>query len=273
MSWRRLARSPALWGLALICAACIVGPLLLGVDAEAIDLSARLIPPGPGHLLGTDENGRDVLARLLVGGRVSLFVGFGAGLVAGVLGAAVGLTAGWVGGLVSAVLMRLTDFAFAFPTIFVLLLAATLVGGGVPQLTILVGLTLWMTIGRVVRGRVLELRQAPFVEAAAALGASPWRLVGRHVLPNLQETLAVAVVLAIHHAILSESTVSFLGLGLRPPLASWGTMLANSQAYLATSPWLAVAPGLAIAFTVLATYAVAQSLSLPQETASRFRGP
>ncbi len=163
--------------------------------------------------------------------------------------------------------MRLTDLALAFPTLFVLLLATALIGTDGPALALLIGLTLWMSGGRVLRGRTLELRRAPYVEAAIALGATPLRLLSRHVAPNLRETAAVVAILAVNHAIESESTVSFLGLGVRPPAASWGTLLTNAQGYLAVAPWLAIAPGVAILLTVLATYLVADSLRAPRRRA------
>lgn len=261
MSAGLFLRSWAFWVLIAIVVLCFAGPSLFGLDPREINLERRLEPPSRAHLLGTDENGRDVLARLFTGGQISLYVGFGAGILGAILGTAVGLIAGWSNRWVSALLMRLTDLAISFPTIMVLLLAASLLGPRPTQLLLIISVTLWMAGARIVRGRVLEVKEAPFVEAAISLGASRPRLMLRHVLPNMQETIAVTTVLAINHAILSESVVSFLGLGVRPPEASWGTMLTNSQSYFFRGFWLILAPGAAIMLTVLATHSLAMRIT------------
>jgi peptide/nickel transport system permease protein len=237
-------------------------PLLFVIDGTSIDLERRLEPPSADYLLGTDENGRDVLARLLEGGRISLFVGFGAGLLASAIGTVIGFAAGWFGRFVSALLMRFTDIAIAFPSILVLLLAAALLGRGPERLLLIISFTLWTSAARVIRGRVLEIKEAAYIDAAVAIGVSPLRLFLRHILPNMQETVAVTAVLAINHAVLNESIVSFLGLGIRPPASSWGTMLSNAQSYFFRGSWLIIAPGLAIMITLLATYAIANRLTL-----------
>lgn len=261
MSAGVLLRSWAFWLLAVIVLLCFAGPVLFGLDPREIDLNRRLEPPSRDHLLGTDENGRDVLARLLSGGRISLYVGFGAGILGAASGTVIGLSAAWSGRLLGGLLMRFTDLAISFPTVMVLVLAASLLGPAPTQLLLIISLTLWMSAARVVRGRALEIREAPYIEAAVSLGVSRQRLLSRHVLPNMQETVAVTVVLAINHAVLSESVVSFLGLGVRPPDASWGTMLANSQSYFFRGFWLIVAPGAAIMITMLATYSLAMRIS------------
>jgi peptide/nickel transport system permease protein len=256
-----LLRHWSLLTLAVIFAACLVGPPLLGLNGERIDLEHKLEGPSWSEPFGTDENGRSVLARLLEGGRISLMIGFGAGFLAGAIGCVVGLAAGWFGGWVSALLMRLTDLAISFPSILTQLLLVTLIGHSTMQLLLIIAFTLWTSGARVVRARTLEIRELPYVEGAIAGGASPLRILTRHVLPNMQETVAVVIVLAVEHAVLNEATISFLGHGVSPPQASWGTMLSNAESYFFRGSWLIVFPGLAILLTLLASYSFARRLT------------
>lgn len=269
----RSRAEPALGGAALLLAAiaiaCLAAPLverLLGVDATSVDLLARLESPSPRHWLGTDELGRDLLARLLQGGRVSLLVGLLGALGATLLGVAVGLAAGFVGGRLDALLMRLTDGVIALPLLPLLIVLAALdpaklglpealaSGGAAAVWRIVLLLTLfgWTTVARLTRAQVQALRRREFVLAAEALGSPPWRVAVRHILPNALGPVSVAATLTVGQAILTESVLSFLGLGIQPPLASWGNMLSGAQDLVFEAPRLAILPGVAIFVTVAA---------------------
>jgi peptide/nickel transport system permease protein len=207
-------------------------------------------PPGGAYPLGTDDYGRDLLSRLLFGARQSLFIGVTATLVAISIGTLLGLAAGYAGGALEAVIMRLTDVAMAFP---VLLLAIALVAVLRPSLgsvLLVVGLVNWTPVARVVRGETLAAREALFVEAARALGASHARIVLRHILPQLAPTLLVLASLSVATTILLDAGLSYLGVGVPPPAPSWGAMLTGGQSYYRTAPWLAFWPGLAIVLAV-----------------------
>jgi peptide/nickel transport system permease protein len=267
--WRRfLERRAAVASasvLLVLAGLCFAAPLL-GVDTASVDLLQRLAPPSREHLLGTDDLGRDLLGRLLEGGQVSLLVGFAAALVSALIGTVIGLAAGWRGGRLDAVLMRLTDGVIALPLLplLVVLAALDLTKLGVPadlaqsesaslyRIVALIALVGWTTVARLVRGATLSVRAREFVRAAAALGAGPLRIVLVHVLPNVASPIIVATTLSIGHVILLESVLSFLGLGIQPPVASWGNMLTNAQELVATAPMLAVWPGLLIFVTVIA---------------------
>jgi peptide/nickel transport system permease protein len=267
--WRRfLGRRAAVVSaaiLALLAAVCFGAPLL-GIDTASIDLLHRLAPPSPEHPLGTDELGRDVLGRLLEGGQVSLFVGFAGALASALIGTLIGLVAGWRGGRADALLMRITDGVIALPLLplLVVLAALDLTKLGVPaaiaqsedaslyRIVALISLVGWTTVARLVRGATLSVRARDFVRAAAALGATPLRIVLVHVLPNVASPIIVATTLSIGHVILLESVLSFLGLGIQPPVPSWGNMLTNAQELVTTAPMLAVWPGLLIFVTVIA---------------------
>ncbi|WP_420593868.1 ABC transporter permease [Deinococcus sp.] len=255
-SVRRLRRNPAamasLTVLLLIVAFALLGPLLYRVSPEAIDFSQQFAGPSWAHPLGTDENGRDVLIRLMLGGRVSLAVGFFAVAVSLVFGVVIGGISGYFRGAVDAVLMRFTDGMLAIPGFFISLLALTFFGAGLIQLVLVIGLTSWMGLARLVRGEVLREREELSVEAARALGAAELRILRRHVLPQVTPTMIVNATIGISFAILSESALSFLGVGIQPPDASWGNMLTGAQNYLYSSPWLAVYPGALILVTVIA---------------------
>jgi len=255
--------------LAAIAIASFAGPPLamaLGVDPHEVDLLDRLAGPSPAHPLGTDELGRDVLFRLLEGGRVSLSIGIAAALAAAALGTGIGLLAGYVGGWTDRVLMRATDGLIALPLLplLIVLAALDLTKLGLPAqfvrsdeisllrilaLTILVG---WTTAARLVRGATLVTRSRDFVRAAGSLGASVPHILRLHILPNILGPLIVATTLSVADVILLESVLSFLGLGIQPPLASWGSMLSNAQELIATAPMLAVYPGMMIFLTVIA---------------------
>jgi peptide/nickel transport system permease protein len=238
---------------------------LFGQGSE-VDLYHRLAPPSLTHPLGTDEIGRDLLLRLLEGGRVSLLVGITAALAAAVLGTTIGLFAGYRGGRLDATLMRLTDGMIALPLLplLVVLAALDLRKLGLPasladseavslyRIIVLVAFVGWTTVARIVRGATLSLKTRDFVRAAVALGATPARLMLVHILPNLASPIIVATTLAVGEIILLESVLSFLGLGVAPPIPSWGNMLSGAQETIALAPQLALYPGLLIFVTVIA---------------------
>jgi peptide/nickel transport system permease protein len=251
---RRIRWPPALLFLSLVFLVALLAPLLLGDRAFRVDLNAMLEPPSAAYPLGTDENGRDVLARLLWGARATIGIGVGGAALAVVIGVALGAAAGYWGGWIDGIAMRVVDFALAFPSLFVILLFSAIFSTGVPQLIVLIGLTGWMTVARLTRGVVRGLATSPFVEAAHAVGASDVRIAARHLLPNATSVLVVASLSQLNRAILTEATISFLGMGVKPPEPTWGNLLIGAQDYLWSAPWLAVVPGVAITATLLAIF-------------------
>jgi len=255
--------------LLAIAAASFAGPLVayvLGADPSSINLLDRFAGPSAAHPLGTDELGRDMLLRLTEGGRVSLTIGIAAAFAAAAVGTAVGLAAGYVGGWTDRLLMRATDGVIALPLLPLLIVLAALDLGkiGVPHaladspaislvriivLAVLVG---WTTAARLVRGATLVTRRRDFVRAAQSLGAGVPHILWRHILPNVMAPLVVATTLSVGDIILLESVLSFLGLGVQPPLASWGSMLSNAEELITSSPLLAIYPGAMIFLTVIA---------------------
>ena len=272
--------------LTVIAAASFAAPpvsAVLGVDPNAVELLDRLAGPSAGHPLGTDELGRDVLLRLLAGGRVSLVIGIAAALAAAAFGTVVGLAAGYLGGWTDRVLMRATDAIIALPLLPLLIVLAALDLGklGLPArlvqsddisllrivaLAVLVG---WTTAARLVRGATLVTRNRDFVRAARSLGASVPHILWLHILPNVLGPLIVATTLSVGDVILFESVLSFLGLGVQPPLASWGSMLSNAQELITTAPLLAVYPGLMIFLTVIACNLLGDALQRRWDPAAR----
>jgi len=245
----------ALLGLAMITLltlACVLGPFALSYDSLQIDLRARFAPPLSGqHYFGTDPLGRDVAARLFMAGRVSLLVGFSAMLLSTLIGTLVGVTAGYRGGWIGAALMRMVDGFLSYPSIFlVLALAATLRPSPV-LITVIIAVTSWMEVARIVEAEVRSLREREFVQAARMVGLSGRHIMFREILPNAMGPIIVAASLMVARAILLEAYISFLGYGIQPPLPSWGNMLNGAQQYLASAPWLAIIPGAAIFLAVL----------------------
>jgi len=255
---RRLAVAGTV--LALLILAAALGPLVYRVDPNLLDLARAGAPPGPGHPLGTDEAGRDVLGRLLAGGRVSLAVGLAAVTFSAVLGIVSGSLAALGGRRADAMIMRVTDAMLSIPALFLIIAALAFVGASVAGLIVAIGATSWMGLARLVRGELLSIREQPYVEAARALGARPRRVFLLHALPHLVPSVSVNLTFGVGTAILMESALSFLGLGVQPPRASWGNMLTNAQSYLYTTPWLAVYPGLMILATVVAVNVLGDAL-------------
>lgn len=261
-------RSAAL-GLILLVAFAVIGPELYPVDPTVVDLANTVAPRSAAHPLGTDESGRDVLARLMAGGRVTLLVGVGAGLVALLVGTTIGGLAAarrpWLEALVS----RLLDAAMAVPVFFILLVVVTLFGGATTTLVVAIGATAWIGIARLVRAEALSLRERDYVAVARALGGSSTRVFVRHLLPHLIPTLSAAFGIGVSQAVLTESALSYLGLGVQPPRPSWGNMLTGAQPNLLAAPWLAIYPGLLIVASVLACHAIAERFRAEAESALR----
>lgn len=264
MAWRRFRthRLAVVSGVVLgvFVALCALAPLLAPHGYTDQDLSATFASPDGDHWLGTDSLGRDQLSRLLYGGRVSLAVGFGVAVVSGVFGTLVGSVAGYLGGWVDNVLMRFTDFMLALPALIFLIVAARVFGDSIVTVVFLVAAVTWMPLARIVRGVTLSLRDREFVTAARATGAGPTRIVIRHVLPSTVGPVVVNLTLTMAAAILLESALSFLGLGIQPPTPTWGNMLAGSKGFVQTAPWLVWFPGLMILVTVLCVNFVGDGL-------------
>jgi len=253
---------------ALVLAAILVPPLA-PTDPRAIGnvLALRFLPPlatdplGHWHLLGTDAFGRDLFTRMMLASRVSLLVGFAGSLLAGLAGIAVGAVAAWAGGVVDRVTMAVSDTLLAIPRLVLLLVAAALWPPGAVMVVLILTATGWMGVARLVRAEVLGVRTHAYVEAAHALGARSRRVLWRHVLPNALGPAIVAITLGVGSAILLESGLSFLGLGIQPPNPSWGNMIADGREAIVMAPWAALAPGLALIATVTCCTLLGDSLS------------
>jgi len=228
-------------------------PLMPAFNPLAFDPNTVSGPQAPNwhHWLGTDELGRDVFSRLVSGGRVSLSIGFLASSISVSVGLFFGLISGFLGGIFDRVFMRVVDMLMALPTLMMILIVQTLVPPSIYTVVVIIGLTSWMESCRIVRGEVLSLKRQPFILAAQSRGLSGRRILFRHVLPHTLGPLIVVAIFSMSGAILAESVISFLGLGVQPPAASWGTMLENSLTYIWDSPWMIIAPGAIITITVL----------------------
>jgi peptide/nickel transport system permease protein len=253
--WARLKRNRmAMIGLGLVLGLFVVSifaPWLAPYDPNQIDLTQVLMPPSPAHYLGTDTLGRDVLSRIIFGSRVSLKVGFVAVGLATLIGLLVGALAGYYGGWVDQGLMRLVDLMLCFPAFFLILAVIAVLEPSIWNIMVVIGLTGWMGVARLVRAEFLSLREREFVTAARALGASDTRLIMRHMLPNALAPVMVSATLGVAGAILTESALSFLGLGVQPPTPSWGNILTAGKDNIEIAWWLSVFPGLAILVTVM----------------------
>jgi peptide/nickel transport system permease protein len=262
--WGRFRRNrlavAALGFLAVIHLVALAAHALAPHDPEALDLLNQFAGPSRANPLGTDESGRDVLSRLLVGSRASLAVGLLAMLCSVTAGGVVGSLAGFYGGATDGVLMRLTDGMLIIPTFFLALLVLAVFGSSFVNVVLVIGATGWMVVGRVVRAEVLRILPQEFVAAARALGASDARILLRHVVPQTTASLVVAATLGVAYAILTESALSYLGLGVQPPTPTWGNMLSGAQQYVWSRPSLAVAPGVLIVLCVLGYNIVGDAL-------------
>ncbi len=221
-------------------------------DPAAQDLRLSATPPSLSHAFGTDELGRDVLSRVLNGGRISLLVGLVGTLVSLLIGITWGAVAGYRGGRTDEFMMRIVDVLYSLPYIFLVILLLVFFSRSLIMLFVALGLVQWLTMARIVRGQVLSLKAQTFVEAARALGASDWRIIFRHIVPNTLGPVIVYTTLTVPAVILQEAFLSFLGLGVQPPNASWGTLVSDGARVLVLFPWLVVFPGAALSLTLLA---------------------
>ncbi|HZQ36282.1 MAG TPA: ABC transporter permease, partial [Dehalococcoidia bacterium] len=250
---RRPVAAGAAVVLILICLVALLAPVIAPYKPNDIDLLARLSAPGGKHLLGTDEYGRDVLTRVIYGGRVSLAAGLGATALGTAVGVLFGLLSGYVGGFVELVIQRWMDAIMALPPIILLMVLATTLSPNLRNVIIAIAVFVTPGSARIVRGAVLSVKAMTYVEAAEALGVSPVRIVWRHVLPNVVAPVIVVASITVGSVIIIEAALGFLGLSVHEPTATWGNMLnTGAQSYMEQAPWLALAPGIAIAVTVFA---------------------
>ncbi|AOI74427.1 ABC transporter permease [Burkholderia ubonensis] len=238
--------------LVLVTLACFVGPWLLSADPAASDWASISLPPtwANQHWFGTDELGRDLLVRTLIGGRVSIEVGLLGTLVSGLFGVAWGATAGFAGGRVDAVMMRIVDMMYAIPYLLIAILMMTLFGRSFILVVLTISAFSWIDMARVVRGQTLSLRNREFVDAARAIGVSPASIVRRHVVPNLLGVVVVYATVSVPNIVLTESVLSFLGLGVQEPMTSWGVLIQDGAQKLESMPWLLLAPAVMLCVTL-----------------------
>lgn len=268
-SAKRLRKYPAMFwlGLALVSTVSILAvlsPFISPHDPGAINVTTDLAgiyrPPSWEHWMGTDSLGRDVFSRMLYGARVSLWVGFVSVGIASLIGVTLGLVAGYYGGLADEVIMRFVDIMLCFPSFFLILAVIAFLEPSLVNIMIIIGLTSWMGVARLVRAETLSLRERDFVSAARLAGTRPSMILLRHILPNALAPVLVSATLGIAGAILTESALSFLGLGMQPPLPSWGNMLLEGKSALGIAWWLSAFPGFAILLTVLGYNLLGESL-------------
>jgi peptide/nickel transport system permease protein len=258
-SKNRLAVIGAVTVLLLITVS-LFAPFVAPYDPTAINVHDVLSPPSKTHLLGTDELGRDVFSRIIWGSRVSLKVGFVAVGIAIIIGIVIGAIAGFYGGKIDAVLMRFVDIMLAFPTFFLILAVIAILEPSIFTIMVVIGITSWMDVARLVRAEFLTLKERDFVGAARAIGVTDARLIFRHILPNALSPVFVAATFGVAGAILIESGLSFLGLGVQPPDPSWGNILTAGKDNIEVAWWLSLYPGLAILITVLSYNLVGEGL-------------
>jgi peptide/nickel transport system permease protein len=244
----------------LLSLAAIFSPLLTGYDPDAINLNEIYQPPSWQHPFGTDMNGRDVLARVLYGARISMSVGFISSGLAGLIGVLIGALAGFFGGKIDNLLMRFVDLVLCIPSFFLLLMVIAMLEPNIYNVMIVIAITSWPGLARMVRAEVLSVRERDYVQAAIALGIGRWRIIWRHIIPNVMAPVFVAVTLGVAAAILVESGLSFLGLGVQPPTPSWGNILAQGRSVMQFAWWMTLFPGLAIFVTVLGYNLVGEGL-------------
>lgn len=245
--------------LSIFVLLAVLAPLIAPYDPSEI-VEDETLPPSFRHPFGTDDLGRDIFSRALYGARISLSVGFVAVIIAVLIGTLMGSLAGYFGGFTDNFIMRFVDVMLAFPSIFLILAIQVMLTPNIYNVMAVIGLTSWMGVARLVRGEFLRIRELPYVEAARALGCSHLRIILRHILPNAQAPVIVAATLGMAGAILTESALSFLGLGVQPPMPSWGNMLMDAQAYMWDAPWMAIIPGVLILLAVLSLYFVGEGL-------------
>ncbi|HEU5012750.1 MAG TPA: oligopeptide ABC transporter permease [Roseiflexaceae bacterium] len=228
-----------------------LAPWIAPYTFDSIDTKNIRKPPSLAHIMGSDDLGRDLFTRILYGGRISLTIGIFSALVATVVGAVLGAVAAFYGGWLDNIIMRLTDVAFAIPALPLLIILSSYANSSIPIMILIIGALSWMGTARAIRGVVLSIKEQEFLTAARAIGVSDRAMIFRHILPNAITPIIVGATLGVGNAIITESSLSFLGLGVAPPTPSWGNMLQDAQSTMATKPWLTIFPGLAILITVL----------------------
>lgn len=245
-------------GILIIILLCVFAPLYVQFDATKSDLTQRLLPPEgfahglSGHVFGTDPLGRDVLTRVLMGGRASLLIAFSVVIFSTLLGVILGVTAGFYGGMVDTVIMRFTDIMMAMPALLLAICVVAVLGSSYTNLIMVLILTNWVMIARVVRGVVLTIRNSDYVNAAKLLGFSSARIMASEILPNTLTQVIISATQNLGVVILTEASMSYLGMGVPLPTPAWGTMLSDGREYIATAPWIVVVPGVILMLTVLA---------------------
>ena len=258
--WRTLARGSGFFNIAfllLLVFAAVFAPVLTHYDPTTSDVTQRLFPPAwvhggsRAHLLGTDQLGRDVYARLIYGSRISLIVGTTTVAISSILGSGLGLLAGYYEGRLGTILMRIADIQLAFPFLLLAIAIAAVLGVGLLNVILILGFAGWVSFGRLTRGQVLSIKQKEYVEAARGIGANEPTIIVWHILPNVVTPIIVIATATVANNIVVEASLTFLGLGVQPDLPSWGNMLAGSRDYLNVGWWMSVFPGLALTFTVL----------------------
>jgi peptide/nickel transport system permease protein len=270
--WKRFRRHPAAIISTTVLIVLVLAVILVSFspyDPEASDLSSRLQPPSLQHPMGTDQLGRDMLTRVLYGGRISLLVALMVVIVTLLVGIPVGALAGFFGGPIDNLLMRLTDVALTLPALLVLILLSAIMRdielpllerNSTVTIALVIGILSWMTVARLLRASYLTIREMEFVEAAFAMGASDLRIIVKHILPNAVSPIIVQSTLMLGFAIMLESGLSFLGFGVQPPTPSWGNLLSNAQQHMTSYPWLAIFPGLMIFVTVISINYIGDAL-------------
>jgi peptide/nickel transport system permease protein len=257
--------------VSLMTIICFAAPLIAPYEFDAIDLDKIRQAPSLEHWMGTDDLGRDLFTRVLFGGRISILIGILAALFGTSLGTLVGAAGGFYGGRVDNVLMRITDVTYSIPTLPLLIILSSYTQATGTSMALIIGLLSWMATARVVRGEVLSIKQMLYVEAARSLGASNLRIITRQVLPNALGAIVVSATLAVGYAIILESSLSFLGLGVQPPIPTWGNLLMDAQSTMATKPWLTIFPGIAILLVVLSVNFIGDGLQDALDPSGRER--
>ncbi len=255
-AWQRLRGNRAavagLLTLLVLTVCCVIGPWFSPYGYEQQDLALGAAPPSAAHWLGTDVLGRDLLTRLLYGGRISLLVGVCATAVALCIGVAYGAISGYAGGRLDAAMMRAVDALYALPFTVLVIVLMVVFGRDIVMLFIAIGLVEWLTMARIVRGQVLSIKEQPYVKAARVLGYSPARIVARHIVPNVIGPVVVYTTLTVPQVILLESFLSFLGLGVQPPMSSWGLLIRGGAEVMESFPWLLIAPAASLSLALFA---------------------
>lgn len=255
--------------LGVLSLVTVVAPWVVPYDPNALSASDRLQSPSSEHLLGTDAVGRDILSRVLYGGRISLVIGLSATAFSVILGTIVGALSGYFGGWIDNILMRVVDVFLSFPSLFILIVLATVIqtnnhlrpyAGSIWPIAVVIGMLSWMALARIVRATFLSIRETDFVESARAVGAGNTRIMVRHILPGALGPIIVQATLLVAVTIITESGLSYLGLGVQPPTATWGTLLQDAQAHMQDLPLFAIAPGLMIFLTVMSINYVGDGL-------------